>query len=312
MAGDPRGRSVYLGDLVGSPPGAVVTFVPNAVTGALSPVFETGSMGSLGRWAYLIAGSDRVLGLWSYPVGHHTYSELASYPVDASGVVRERVRVEDVAEGCAQWAVADWRQGLVYSECWGVTLAYSLEPDGRVKPEHELRVCGPSAAPVRARVTPMVAVRGVLLTEAFIDERQTVCTYENPGLEPRADLGIAASRIAAAFDPADASMPPQIAMFVGHNEPGETVSELRLYSVGPGAQLRLQDTRSRGSTPLAFHPAGRLLFAVRSEGDAQNPNTFHLTLVVYSFEPEGRLTEIQRIDQPGWPQVAVTFPTISN
>jgi len=311
MSGEPRGRYVYLGNLAQSPRGTITTLAPNVTNGALSIRSEVQIFpyATTGGWNYLIAGPDRILGLWSWPWGHHVYSTLISQPVDANGVVSEKVRETDVYDGCARATVADWRGNLFYSECDGMVTSYSLEPDFALKPVSELRVCGPSAAPFRAWLTPLVGARGVFLADAAADQQHTVCTYEGLGLDPRADLGIAApGRAAIAFDPADTSMPAQIAMSVARNERGETVSELRLYSVGPGAQLRLQDSRSPGSWPVAFHPVGRLLFAERWESDAQNPYNYRYQLVVYAFEPEGRLTEIQRIDQPGRPQVAVTFP----
>ena len=152
----------------------------------------------------------------------------------------------------------------------------------------------------------------MVLASALVDQQETTCSYDGPDLDPRANLGIAVGR-AATFDPADASRPAQIALGVVRNEQGTTVSDLRLYSVGPGAQLHLQDSKSRGDMPVAFHPLGRLLFASNVESNPQNPYDYRYQLVVYAFEPEGRLTEIQRIDQAaGWLQVAVTFPSSSN
>ena len=310
IAGEPKGRFVYMAygprsaqAPYGKPRPSIVAYAPRASDGALSPISEgtsdpiwRSSMPVACRWTSLSASVDRVHAMWITITYHDAYYNYVTHPVGPDGQIGPDYDYPFEDE-CGGNGFVDGRANLLYKQgCTGVT-AHVVGIDGHLTQTGDRNVCvsTPAYSPL-----PIGAARGLLLARAFPtgEPGPTVCTYEGPGLAPRANLGFAAGW-AEALVPVDETVPAQIAIPV--SVPASAVParhELRLYGLCSGGELQIQGvvaTTDRVDGAV-FHPAGRFLFA--SVGKA---------LEVYTFRPEGGLTRVESVPSAGG-RMAVTVP----
>jgi hypothetical protein len=325
LTGEPRGRWVFAAfGPRGGPPyfdPSIVAYAPDPLSGRLTKVSEASSdpiwcrgcatWGRSGGWYWLSASSSRLYGMWYTGTYHDTYHTYVTHAVDGEGRLGPEY----------QWDFDEWDPGAValdvdaavfYKGTYtGGLTAHVAEPDGRLTRRGASHLC---LASTTSDALPLAAVRGFVFARSYVDDRNTVCSWEGPRLAPRADLGLDSGYAVAIALTGDGSssaagrpatlVAMRTSSSVGHGDSYKTKYEVRLFVMRDGGTLELLDTVEPGyAQQFVFHPSGRFLYVSHSAG----PYGSTPSLTVYSIDPQGRLDFVETV-QDGGGAMAVTLP----
>ena len=316
LAGEPLGRYLFAAfGPRGGPPysdPSIVAYAPDPLSGSLTTLSEASSdpiwckccaaWGRSGGWYWLAASSTRVYGMWFTGTYHDTYHTYVTHVVGAGGQLGPAYQ-RDFGEWDPGEVAVDVDSAVFYKGTYEGTLtAHFVEADGRLTQMGTSRLC---LAATLGEARPLAAARGFVFASSYVDDEDTVCSWESPRLAPRANLELR-STYAVAFAPrsgaSSSSATTLVAMRMG--TAAMRPYEVRLFALGDAGALEPLDTVAPGyPRQLLFHPSGRFLYA----SHAASPAASSGSLTVYSIDSLGHLAVVETVPDGGG-AMAVTLP----
>ena len=349
LTGEPQGRYVFAAfGPRGGPPywdPTIVAYASNPVAGSLVTVSKASSdpiwcrfcspVGRSGEWYWLSASATRVYGMWLTGTYHDSYHAYVTHAVENAGQLGPAY-VRQFDEWDYGQVTVDVDSDVLYKQDSPGLTAHVVEPDGSLRQVGASDVCVDST---QGYERPLVAVGGFLFASGDFRTAsglpdEFVCSWEGPGLAPRAKLALNSeyAEYAVALSSVDASRassspaasrpPTLVAMRTSYsvehaNYYYTTQYKVRLFAMRDGdlQPLDTVEVEPRYPRHLLFHPSGRFLYTSHGLSRAAPTGDSPDSLTVYSIDPDGHLAAVQTLVGAGGamavtrpPQVRATAP----